>query len=174
MLIQTKRARFSQSALVTAVLGALLLLAVLAAIGRATEEPGTRSDFGNYVTVDFGETTLMLEVASTTAARARGLGGRTSLSDGTGMLFVFDEPGTHGFWMRDMRFAIDIVWLRSRATASGTNGDALEVVHVASHVLPESFPTVFYPDVPADHVIEVAAGAAEALGLVEGAAVTLR
>jgi uncharacterized membrane protein (UPF0127 family) len=41
----------------------------------------------------------------------RGLGGRESLPDDWGMLFVFPEPGRHGFWMKDMLISIDIIWI---------------------------------------------------------------
>jgi len=58
---------------------------------------------------------LQVEVVNTPASIQQGLGGREKLDIddvGTGgMLFVFSEPGRPIFWMKDMRFAIDIIWL---------------------------------------------------------------
>jgi uncharacterized membrane protein (UPF0127 family) len=71
--------------------------------------------------------------------------------DDPGLLFVFDEPGLHGIWMKDMRFPIDILWL----------DDAFQVVDVRKNVAPDSYPTVFKPTKPARYVLEVTAGFAD-------------
>src|SRR3989338_6300413 len=75
-------------------------------------------------TLYIGNTSVAVDVASTTAARERGLSGRAALPAGRGMLFVFQEDGFWGFWMNDMNFPIDIIW----ADASGS------VITVASSV----------------------------------------
>ena len=61
--------------------------------------------------VQVGEATVRADVADDAESRQRGLSGRESLDDGEGMLFLLanDSPS---FWMKDMRFAIDIVWIR--------------------------------------------------------------
>src|SRR5689334_22115975 len=48
-----------------------------------------------------GSVDVALEVADTPETRARGLMYRTSLADGHGMLFVFDEDEDHEFWMKN-------------------------------------------------------------------------
>jgi hypothetical protein len=53
---------------------------------------------------------LKVELVNTPASITQGLSGRESL-DVDGMLFVFDESVIRTFWMKDMRFAIDIIWL---------------------------------------------------------------
>jgi uncharacterized membrane protein (UPF0127 family) len=52
-----------------------------------------------------------LEVADTLAEQERGLMGRTSLSEDEGMLFVFDEPTTTGFWMKDTLIPLSIAFV---------------------------------------------------------------
>lgn len=94
-----------------------------------------------------------VEIADTMMARAQGLSGREKLADDEGMLFLFDSPGRHGFWMKDMKFAIDIVWIR---------GD--KIVGFAENVQPEPGKSVFglityYPPEPVDKVLEIQAGA---------------
>ncbi|MEI8096536.1 MAG: DUF192 domain-containing protein [Candidatus Moraniibacteriota bacterium] len=87
-----------------------------------------------------------LEIANTQEKRAKGLGDRESLCDDCGMLFTFDVDGQYAFWMKAMRFPIDIIWLRND-----------EVVFVAEDVSPESLDTL-NPQVTANQVLEINAG----------------
>jgi uncharacterized membrane protein (UPF0127 family) len=61
--------------------------------------------------VRIGKTNFMVELAATMAEQSRGLSGRQSLADGTGMLFHFNRPGVQSFWMKDMNFPIDMIWI---------------------------------------------------------------
>ena len=58
--------------------------------------------------IRFGDATLSIEIADTADERIRGLSGRPSLPEGTGLLFIFDTQGLHGIWMKDMSFPIDM------------------------------------------------------------------
>jgi uncharacterized membrane protein (UPF0127 family) len=60
--------------------------------------------------VSIGKNGFVVEMATTTIEEARGLSFRTSLAEGTGMLFTF-SPGIQNFWMKDMNFPIDIIWI---------------------------------------------------------------
>lgn len=62
-------------------------------------------------TVKISNTTFTVELATTTLAQARGLSFRKSLGENDGMLFVFKSPGVQNFWMKDMNFPIDIIWI---------------------------------------------------------------
>src|SRR6266705_3024888 len=57
---------------------------------------------------------VRLEVAKTAAAQAKGLGGRQGIANDQGMLFVFSKEDVECFWMKDMRFPLDIIWLDGR------------------------------------------------------------
>jgi len=54
---------------------------------------------------------IEVEIADTKVKREKGLSGRPSLDEDSGMLFVFDKPGKYPFWMKDMQFALDFVWI---------------------------------------------------------------
>ena len=108
-------------------------------------------------------TLVCVSVADTVQARQQGLSGRSGLALDEGMLFVFPQDGKYGFWMKDMRFSIDILWLN----ASGT------VVYMAQNVSPDSFPKSFESDVPARYVLELPAGYAEAHSVAIGDIVRL-
>ena len=93
-----------------------------------------------------------VDLADTMARQARGLSGREELSENEGMYFIFNSTGTRGFWMRDMKFAIDILWIRDN-----------RVVGVTENMLPEPDKNIFtytkyYPPEPVDRVLEVLAG----------------
>ena len=88
---------------------------------------------------------ISVDVASTPGQQEQGLSGRKSLEKNTGMLFVFPKPGSVGFWMKDMNFSIDMVWLDNTG----------KVVTIKEHATPEGYPEVFYPTTPAQYVIEL-------------------
>lgn len=56
--------------------------------------------------------TLNLEIARTPAAIVQGLSGRKAMAKDEGMLFVMPNVENQNFWMKDMKFALDIVFLR--------------------------------------------------------------
>ena len=92
--------------------------------------------------------TISVSIADTEAAREKGLGGRTSLGLDEGMLFVFPKEGKYAFWMKDMRFAIDIVWLSKDGT----------IIYMKENVSPNTYPASFAPATPAMYVLELPAG----------------
>jgi len=75
-----------------------------------------------------------------------------------GMLFVFEEEKRHPFWMKDMHFPIDIIWI------SGER----KVLEITYGVSPETYPDIFQPQQPVKYVIEVEAGRAEEINIEEG------
>ncbi len=102
-----------------------------------------------------------LEIAKDSAAQQKGLSGRRCMKAHHAMLFPFTETGTHCFWMKDMRFPIDIIWLN----------EAKEVVHIEHNVSPDSYPNSFCPDEAARYVLELKAVQAKRLGIEPGTAV---
>lgn len=95
-----------------------------------------------------GGEALLLEVVDTEALRIRGLSGHKPLASNEGMLFVFPEDGRYGFWMKDMLFPIDILWLDS----------GYRIIDTKEHAVPESYPEVFTPHTSARFVLELPAG----------------
>jgi len=106
-------------------------------------------------TVTVGTTTIVVDIATTSVARAQGLSGRGSLAWGQGMLFVFPKEEYWGFWMKDMQFAIDIIWANEEGIINT----------VLSSASPDTYPQKFYPTAPALYVLEVPAGYAAAQGI---------
>lgn len=96
-----------------------------------------------------------LEVVDTDETRSRGLSNRSSLPLGQGMLFVYDNPAIHCFWMKDMQFPLDMIWVNADRT----------VVHIERSVAPNTYPKSFCPGDAAQYVIELNAGQAAELGI---------
>lgn len=106
---------------------------------------------------------LQVEVANTRASRELGLSGRESMGDDEGILFVFEAPGKYGFWMKDMNFPLDIVWINQNGV----------VVDIERKLSPDTYPQTFINEVDASYVLEVNAGLAEKFGLYIGSKVKI-
>ena len=107
------------------------------------------------VIVQINENKFNVLVADDVAKRSKGLAVLDSLKENEGMLFVFDYADKYGFWMKDMKFAIDIIWIKDN-----------KIVDITSNVEPEPNKSVFglktyYPKEAVDKVLEVAAGVVE-------------
>ena len=64
-------------------------------------------------TITITNTIVQAEIADTEALETRGLGYRDGLDAGTGMLFVFGNSAPRTFWMKGMRFCLDIIWIEN-------------------------------------------------------------
>ena len=123
---------------------AALCLAVIA--GKAGAAPGVVP-----LTLPSGKV-LQVEVMVKDEDRAMGLMFRPSLPLDRGMLFVFESTEFHGFWMKNCKFPIDMVWL----------DDDRKIVHVSETVPPckgDPCPT-YSPLRKARYVVELNAGQA--------------
>jgi len=95
-----------------------------------------------------------LQLAVTPAQQELGLGQRAKLPLDHGMLFVYYSSGTRCFWMKGMKFALDMIWVSS----------ADEVVSVQRDISPKSYPSVYCAQ--SQDVIELDAGQAQFAGIV--------
>lgn len=117
---------------------------------------------GKKATATFGNQKVTLDVADTAKTRETGLSGRNSLAENKGMLFLFDEPGIPTFWMKGMKFPIDIIFL---------NSDKIVTIYknVPAPKTTTEMPSAYYqPTYPSDKVIELKAGAADKYNLRQG------
>ena len=106
--------------------------------------------------IQVGQTIFTVELAITDAQKEKGLGYRDSLAPNHGMLFPYDHPEKYSFWMKGMRFPIDILWIRDSKII-----DISKNVPIAtSSVLP-----IYSPQEPANQVLEVNAGVSDKDGI---------
>ncbi|HYE22479.1 MAG TPA: DUF192 domain-containing protein [Verrucomicrobiae bacterium] len=105
---------------------------------------------------------IKIEVAKTPLEKSRGLSGRNEISEEEGMLFIFEQPSKPSFWMKDMLFDIDIVWI---------NGDT--VVDIAKNAtfepnVADANLKLYSPREDADKVLELKSGWVDKFGLKVG------
>ena len=117
-------------------------------------------DFAHAIVTTSTGRKISVEVADTIEKRSLGLGKRSGLENGWGMLFVFEKSKRHRFWMKDMQFPLDIIWL-----------DNHKIVHILRNVQPAKsgvIPPVMTPPVAGNFVLEIDAGRADELKLQVG------
>jgi uncharacterized protein len=94
---------------------------------------------------------LNADVPITNELMARGLAVKNQLKESEAMLFVFEESAQHSFWMKDMKFPIDIIWLDS----DGKVGHIEQNLQPCVSVL---ICTSYSPDIDSQYVLETVAG----------------
>ena len=106
--------------------------------------------------VHIGDAIYRVDVAVTGEARAQGLSDRPALADHEAMLFVYDTDGPRSFWMPNMHFPLDMIWIKSDCTVSGVTAN---VPNPAPETPRSDLP--HYPSAePVRFVLEINAGQA--------------
>ena len=159
-------------------LGVLVFVAI---VGYMVKNP-QKLNFGKYsnpgnsqtkpqkpITIKVKDMDLTVDVADTKETRTKGLSGRTSLNENSGMLFIFDTKNTVPyFWMKDMLIPLDIIWVNDGAIAKID-----KKVQPPKTGTPDSALPILSPDVPIDYVLEVNAGYTDKKGIKIGDTVDL-
>ena len=137
---------------------ASLLFVLLAVLGgtdcRADDPPAS-------AIASVGGVEFEIEVAHTPSDRARGLSNRDSLPQMAGMLFVFESGEASSFWMKEMRFPLDFIWIGRDCRVVDTTVD----VPPPAPGSPGSPLPTYESDAPAVYTLEVNAGEVRELGV---------
>ena len=91
---------------------------------------------------------IHVDLAITPDEQSKGLSIKNKLNDSDGMLFPFDTPGDYSFWMKDMKFPIDIIWIDSN----------YKIVHIEKNLQPCIFFLLcpsYSPHANSNYVLEV-------------------
>ncbi len=131
-----------------------LLLFVLALVvvffAYARLRPAVAPNQGSFIEIN-GQR-IEVELADTPARQARGLSDHPAFTDKQGMLFIFPQKQIQSFWMKEMLFPLDIIWI-----------DGGRVAGIAPDLPPEGQTpkNIYSSPEPVDRVLEVNAGWAE-------------
>lgn len=120
-------------------------------------------------TTKIGDKTYKIIVAKSNEEKIKGLSERDSLPKDTGMLFVFEEKGEYGFWMKNMRFPIDIIYIDENKVV-----DIVENAPKPSENQDPSTLPVYKPASPVNYVLELNAGQVKESKLVVGDTIELK
>ena len=107
---------------------------------------------------------INLEIASTKKTQQQGLSGRDYLPENNGMLFVYNQSGYRSFWMKEMKFPLDFVWINDG-----------QIIGITVNVQPKDYqpPKSLTSPQPVDKILEINANEAEKLGLKVGQQIAL-
>jgi len=91
---------------------------------------------------------LAVDMADEPHEQTQGLSGKEYIAANEGMIFIFPTSIIPPFWMKDMKFGLDIIWIDAKNT----------IIGIEKNVLPETFPKTFAPLSPVKYVLEVNSG----------------
>lgn len=138
-----------------------IILFVLLAIGALIFVRRPQSG-GKIIQVSIGPAVFNSEVADTFTSRAAGLSGRDGLGANEGLLFIFPFSSVQGFWMKGMKFPIDIIWIsEGKVIGFSENVPVPQGVSLQVYSSPQE----------ADQVLEINAGLVKTKGIKVGDAV---
>ncbi|MEI6316247.1 MAG: DUF192 domain-containing protein [bacterium] len=95
-----------------------------------------------------GRQEITVAFAMTPFEQQQGLSGTKNLSVDHGMLFIFEKPIIPSFWMKDMNYPLDIIWIDSNK----------KIIGVSENLDPKTYPQTFAPASNILYVLEVPAG----------------
>lgn len=136
----------------------LLVVVAVVFLGAACNSQSLDNGYRRATVVLAGKQ-IDVDIADTATKQELGLGGRNSITDNQGMLFPFSPAKRPVFWMKGMKFAIDIVWIRDNKVVDITR-DAEPQPGAADSRL-----RLFVPVTQVDNVLELRAGWANKYGL---------
>jgi len=87
---------------------------------------GQQKEQNQTALVSVGGVNLTVTLSTTPESQSKGLANKNSIAQNEGMLFIFKSPQKYSFWMKDMKFPIDILW----ADSSG------KIVHIEKNLQP--------------------------------------
>jgi hypothetical protein len=98
--------------------------------------------------IRIGANIINAQVADNDCKRILGLSGQKFMDPSGGMLFVYDNEGSRGIWMKEMHFPIDVLWMDEGGV----------VVGIEDEIGPGTYPKIFGEQFKAKYVLELPAG----------------
>jgi uncharacterized protein len=98
-----------------------------------------------------------LEIVNTPQSISQGLSGRDEIGSG-GMLFIFNQELAPKFWMKDMKFDLDLIWIKDNQVVEITKNVPSPTLETSLNELP-----TYSPSQPVSMVLEVKSGLVDEL-----------
>jgi uncharacterized protein len=125
------------------------------------EEIASGKDTYKQVDVTLNDQILITDISATDEQMTTGLTVKDTLAENEAMLFVFENEAEHGFWMKDMKFPIDIIWI-------GSDKSVVDIEHNLPPCNVAFLCTTYVPDGAALYALETVGGFAQKYGIVKG------
>lgn len=130
----------------------LIIIGGLVLIQNYLKE-GDVSFFKKTPIVTINNRKFKVAIASSQQEKEIGLSKTKSISENQGMIFLFEKPDYYSFWMKNMKFSIDIIYINNDTIVTIKNNVPL--------IKDKENPTIYSPTQPADKVLEIQAGLSE-------------
>jgi len=144
-----------QQKVIIAALIVAMAIATTVLVFSLMQQGQTQTSMNDYEVrkITIGDVTLDAEIADDSEKIEKGLMFREMLPENRGMLFIFEEERKYQFWMMNMKFNIDMIWLDA-------NGKVVHIVEDAEPCIDAAHTSLctFTPDEPAKYVLEVNSG----------------
>ena len=119
--------------------------------------------------VYIGSLRLYVDVSDTQELLKKGLSVRSSIKDDEGMIFIFENKEIlPTFWMKNMEFPIDIIWIKDNKIIEITKN-----IPVPAKGTPDSKLKIYSPKAPIDYVLEVKGGYTDKNVVLEGSGIDI-
>ena len=142
-------------------IAALIVLILLTVLSLNVKNLGSFNLLNKESTVTINNKVFKVEVARDQTTRATGLSGRESLDQEKAMLFLFEKPDYYSFWMKNMQFPLDIIFIKKDSIVTIINNAQAPKDN-------QNNLTLYHPTDPADKVLEINAGLAQKYNLKKG------
>lgn len=117
--------------------------------------------------ITIAKQTFSVEVATSSAEQQKGLSGKDKLPQDQGVLFVFQKADHYPFWMKEMKFPIDIIFIKDNKIVS--------ITHNAPIVKKDdNNPPIYQSEVPFTHALEINSGLAKKYAFKKNDVVTIK
>ncbi len=150
------------------IFGIILVIFAGVVFFQFNSKPAEKSSLKNSsTTVKINNHTFKVELAQTPKEQQAGLSGREKLAEDEGMLFIFDKPDYYNFWMKNMKFPIDIIFLKDD-----------KVISVGENAKPpatgDTNPPIIKPAGPVNKVLEINSGLSKKYDIKKGDSVEIK
>jgi len=167
------KVKINSGSLRFAIIGGLIIIVIAAALllsGDKTKAPTLSKNtvntacgpYRNDGSVVINGQKIAVEIAKNSEEFDKGLAGRPCITANQGMFFAFNRSGQYPFWMKGMKFPIDIIWITS----------AHRVAAIEINESPNTYPDKFVNKIPAQYVLELKADRSTELHMSIGTPVT--
>jgi uncharacterized membrane protein (UPF0127 family) len=126
----------------------IIIVSLLLVVAALASQVVTAYFIEQTAVMHLGTHRFDIRIADTERTRAQGLSGTSELASNEAMVFVFDTNSRWGIWMKDMNYAIDVVWL----------DESKHVIDYVTSISPDSYPRRFVPKEDARYVVELKSG----------------
>ncbi len=159
----------AQTVILVLLIGAGIFFFVPSKNSGTTPEIPFLPQTAQFKEIQIGEAKIKAEIADTASKRSKGLGGKVSLGENEGMLFIFPKLDKYPFWMKGLKFPLDFVWIKNDQVV-----DILENIPPPQNGQADSSLPIYSAKEEVDKVLEINGGTVKKFNIKVGDIISLK